>query len=70
MGKKLTGQVVNVVGFGAFVDIGVGNDGLIHISKMKGKQVVRGNKVEVAVLSVMGSGGHKTKISLELLRII
>ena len=70
VGKKLTGQVANVVSFGAFVDVGVGKDGLIHISKMKGKQVVRGNKVEVAVVSVRGSNGHKPKISLELLRVL
>ena len=31
---KLEGTVRNVVDFGAFVDIGLHNDGLIHISKM------------------------------------
>lgn len=33
-GMKLTGTVRNVVDFGAFVDIGVKQDGLVHISKM------------------------------------
>jgi uncharacterized protein len=33
-GMKLQGTVRNVVDFGAFVDIGLHNDGLIHISKM------------------------------------
>ncbi|GGE30372.1 Tex family protein [Streptococcus himalayensis] len=38
LGQKLEGVVRNVVDFGAFVDIGVHRDGLIHISKMrKGK---------------------------------
>ena len=31
---KLEGTVRNVVDFGAFVDIGLHNDGLVHISKM------------------------------------
>ena len=34
IGMKLQGTVRNVVDFGAFVDIGLHNDGLIHISKM------------------------------------
>ncbi|MBI5975482.1 Tex family protein [Staphylococcus canis] len=33
-GMKLNGTVRNVVDFGAFVDIGVKNDGLVHISKL------------------------------------
>ena len=31
---KLTGRITNVTTFGAFVDIGVGRDGLIRVSKM------------------------------------
>ncbi|WP_437191863.1 Tex-like N-terminal domain-containing protein [Planctomicrobium sp. SH527] len=34
IGTELTGEVTNVVDFGAFVDVGLKNDGLIHISKM------------------------------------
>ncbi len=34
IGMELTGTVRNVVSFGAFVDIGLHNDGLIHISKL------------------------------------
>lgn len=34
-GMKLQGTVRNVVDFGAFVDIGVKNDGLVHISRLK-----------------------------------
>ena len=33
-GMELVGTVRNVVSFGAFVDIGLHNDGLIHISKL------------------------------------
>lgn len=38
-GMKLQGVVRNVVDFGAFVDIGLKNDGLIHISKMSKQKV-------------------------------
>ncbi|HID64608.1 MAG TPA: S1 RNA-binding domain-containing protein [Anaerolineae bacterium] len=34
-GMKVTGKVTNVTEFGAFVDIGVGRDGLIHISELR-----------------------------------
>ena len=34
-GMKLTGTVTNVTEFGAFVDIGVGRDGLVHISELR-----------------------------------
>ncbi|MFB0536651.1 MAG: S1 RNA-binding domain-containing protein [Anaerolineae bacterium] len=36
-GMKLTGKVTNVTEFGAFVDIGVGRDGLVHISELRGQ---------------------------------
>ena len=58
-GKKLQGTVRNVVDFGAFVDIGVKHDGLVHISQLTKKfirdprQVVAvGDIVNVWVLSV------------------
>jgi small subunit ribosomal protein S1 len=34
-GMKVTGKVTNVTKFGAFVDIGVGRDGLVHISELR-----------------------------------
>ena len=34
MGMKIPGVVTNVTGFGAFVDIGVHRDGLVHISQL------------------------------------
>ena len=55
----LKGTVRNVIDFGAFVDIGVHQDGLVHISQMSDKfikhplEVVSvGDIVEVKVLSV------------------
>lgn len=49
-GMKLEGTVRNVVDFGAFVDIGVKEDGLLHISQMsKGRERVTDPHDEVAV---------------------
>jgi uncharacterized protein len=58
-GMVLKGTVSNVVDFGAFVDIGVKNDGLVHISELAGGYVRHpldvlsvGDVVTVRVLSV------------------
>jgi len=58
-GMRLKGTVRNVVDFGAFVDIGVKQDGLVHISEMSDRRVRDpyalvsvGDVVEVTVLSV------------------
>ena len=39
MGMELQGTVRNVVDFGAFVDIGVKQDGLVHISKLQKRRI-------------------------------
>lgn len=58
-GMKLKGTVRNIVDFGAFVDIGVHQDGLVHVSQMSDKfikhplEVVKvGDIVDVTVMSV------------------
>jgi len=58
-GMKLTGVVTNITAFGVFVDIGVHQDGLVHLSEMADRfvktpaDVVKVNqKVEVTVLAV------------------
>jgi protein Tex len=58
-GMRLEGVVTNVVAFGAFVDIGVHQDGLVHVSQLADRfvgnpaDVVQvGQKVSVTVLSV------------------
>lgn len=58
-GMTLDGKITNVVDFGAFVDIGLKNDGLVHVSELADrfvkdpKEVVSvGQKVRVRVLSV------------------
>lgn len=56
---ELTGTVRNVVDFGAFVDIGVKNDGLVHISQLSNKYVSHpmdvvavGDTVKVKIISI------------------
>ncbi len=59
-GMKLKGTVRNVIDFGVFVDIGVHQDGLVHISQITDKKFIKhplevlsvGDVVEVKVLSV------------------
>ncbi len=69
-GMVLTGTVRNVIDFGAFVDIGVHQDGLVHISEVCGKfirhpsEVVSvGDVVKVVVLDV---DEKKKRISLSI----
>ena len=67
---ELTGTVRNVVDFGAFVDIGVKNDGLVHISQMSDKYVKHpmdivsvGDTVKVKIISI---DHEKMKIGLTM----
>lgn len=63
-GMELPGIVTNVTAFGAFVDIGIHENGLIHISKMRGRKVKLHEKVNVSVLDV---DLDRKRISLRLL---
>ena len=58
-GMKLKGTVRNVVDFGAFVDIGVKQDGLLHVSQIANKFVNNpleilkvGDIIDVTVLAI------------------
>ena len=69
-GMILKGTVRNVIDFGAFVDIGVHQDGLVHISQMTDRYIKHpleavsvGDIVEVKVLSV---DENKKRISLTM----
>lgn len=69
-GMILTGTVRNVVDFGAFVDVGIKNDGLVHISEISDKYV-RNPMEEVAVgdivkVKVIGIDKAKGKVSLSM----
>ena len=66
----LTGTVRNVIDFGAFVDIGVHQDGLVHISQLSDKYVKHptdvvaiGDIVKVKILEVDPA---KKRISLTM----
>ena len=71
-GMELTGTVRNVIDFGAFVDIGVHQDGLVHISRMADRfikhpsEVVKvGDVVKVWVVSV---DEKKKRIALTMVK--
>ena len=69
-GMILTGTVRNVVDFGAFVDIGIKNDGLVHISELSSK-FVRNPMEEVSVgdivkVKVIGIDKQRGKVSLSM----
>ena len=70
-GMKLSGTVRNVVDFGAFVDIGVKQDGLVHVSKLSKRFVKNtmdivsvGDIVEVWILSI---DKQKDKVALTMI---
>lgn len=67
---ELTGTVRNVVDFGAFVDIGVKNDGLVHVSQISDKFIKHpmdavsvGDTVKVKILAI---DHEKQKVSLTM----
>ncbi|VTS12990.1 Tex-like protein N-terminal domain protein [Streptococcus pseudoporcinus] len=70
IGQKLEGTVRNVVDFGAFVDIGVHEDGLIHISEMSQtfvnhpSQVLSVGDVVTVWVSKIDLDRHKVNLSL------
>lgn len=67
IGTSLNGVVRNVTHFGVFVDVGVGNNGLIHVKYLKNKVLLVGQHVTVKVLSIQRD---RSRISLELMKIL
>ncbi|MGL4737388.1 MAG: Tex family protein [Cellulosilyticaceae bacterium] len=69
-GMKLKGTVRNIVDFGAFVDIGVHQDGLVHLSKMCDRYIKHPLEVvkvgDIVDVTVIGVDVHKKKISLSM----
>ena len=69
--KTYTGTVDRILTFGAFVDLGYGKEGMIHISKLSSKRVEKvedvvniGDKVEVKVIKI-----DKGKVDLKLIGV-
>ena len=69
-GMELTGTVRNVIDFGAFVDIGVKYDGLVHISEMADKYIKNPSDVvsvgDIVKVKVIGIDQEKHKVSLSM----
>lgn len=71
-GMELKGTVRNVVDFGAFVDIGVHQDGLIHISQFTNKKYIKnpGEVVKVGdivTVKIINIDKERKKISLSMI---
>lgn len=73
VGDQLQGTIRNVVDFGAFVDVGLHDDGLIHISKMANRFIKNPSEVvsvgDIVDCYVLDVDLQKQKLSLSLLPI-
>ena len=71
VGMKLQGTVRNVIDFGAFIDIGLHEDGLIHISKLTKKYIKHPSDIlnvgDIIDCYVIDINKEKEKISLSLI---
>ncbi len=71
-GMKITGTVRNVIDFGAFVDIGVHQDGLVHVSQLSDKYIKHPSEVvkvgQIVEVTVIGVEPSKNRISLSMLK--
>lgn len=71
VGMKLQGTVRNVVDFGAFIDIGLKNDGLVHISKITNRYIKHPSEVlavgDIVDCYVIDIVKEKNKVSLSLI---
>lgn len=69
-GMILTGTVRNVIDFGAFVDVGVKHDGLVHISQMVDRYIKNPSEVvsvgDIVKVKVIGIDREKQKVSLSM----
>ena len=69
-GMILTGTVRNVIDFGAFVDIGVKHDGLVHISELSDKFVKNPSDFvsigDIVKVKVIGIDSERQKVKLSM----
>ena len=69
-GMILTGTVRNVIDFGAFVDVGVKHDGLVHISEMSDKFIKNPSEVvsvgDIVKVQVIGIDKDRQKVKLSM----
>ena len=71
-GMELKGTVLNVVDFGAFVDIGLKDSGLVHISQLANRYIKSPHDVvsvgDVVTAWVMGVDGERKRVSLTMVK--
>ena len=69
-GMILTGTVRNVIDFGAFVDIGVKHDGLVHISEMSDKYIKNPSEIvsvgDIVKVKVINIDKERQKVALSM----
>ena len=69
-GMVLTGTVRNVIDFGAFVDVGVKHDGLVHISEIADKYIKNPSEVvavgDIVKVKVIGIDKERQKVKLSM----
>ena len=69
-GMELKGTVRNVIDFGAFIDIGVHQDGLVHISQISQKRIKHPSEVlkvgDIVSVKVLSIDAEKGRISLTM----
>lgn len=72
VGAKVTGKIKNVVDFGAFVDIGIKESGLIHISEISNKYIKNPMEVlkvgDIKEFTIIDMDHSRKRISLSLKR--
>ena len=72
-GMILNGTVRNITDFGAFVDVGVKHDGLVHISELSDKFVKKPSDVvsigDVVKVKVIGIDTERQKVKLSMKNI-
>ncbi len=70
IGQELTGTVRNITDFGAFVDVGVKHDGLVHISEMSDKYVRNPSEIlsigDVVKVKVIDIDQERQKVKLSM----
>ncbi len=71
-GMELKGTVLNVVDFGAFVDIGLKDSGLVHISQLANRYIKSPHDVvsvgDVVTIWVMGVDNERKRVSLTMVK--
>lgn len=70
VGMELKGMVRNVVDFGAFIDIGIKNDGLVHISQISNKYIKHPSEVlkvgDIVKVKILEIDLEKQKVKLTM----